>query len=246
MLATGWFWGLYILFASHLLLLTVTLTPSLQGFGPVLTKYSATTKTVWLTIDDGPDPGTTPKVLALLENYGARATFFLIGAKVTKYPQLTQMILDAGHTIGNHTQTHPKYSFWRLGPRALAREIDEFEATIASLGLAAPIWFRAPAGFKNPFLHPILAARGLHLVGWSARAFDTQIDDSSKIVERIKRTISSGAVILFHEGRQPAVCLTALEQLLQELTAEHFKLIVPNPSELLATTPRYPSWFKKL
>jgi peptidoglycan/xylan/chitin deacetylase (PgdA/CDA1 family) len=233
LLAAGWLWGLYILFASHLLLLTVTLIPSLQGFGPVLTKFCTTTKTAWLTIDDGPDPGTTPQVLALLENYGARATFFLIGTKVAKYPELIQLILDAGHTIGNHTQTHPKYSFWRLGPRALAREIDEFEATIASLGVAAPIWFRAPAGFKNPFLHPILAARGLQLVGWSARAFDTQIDDSSKIVERIKRTISAGAIILFHEGQQPAVCLKALEHLLQELTAEHFKLILPKPGELL-------------
>jgi peptidoglycan/xylan/chitin deacetylase (PgdA/CDA1 family) len=239
LLAAGWIWGLYILFASHLLLLTVTLVPSLQGFGPVLTKYCTIAKTAWLTIDDGPDPGTTPQVLALLDNYGARATFFLIGAKVARYPELTRMILDAGHTIGNHTQTHPKYSFWCLGPGALAKEVDEFEATMASLGFPSPIWFRAPAGLKNPFLHPILAARGLHLVGWSARAFDTQLDDCSKIVERIKRKTSSGAIILFHEVQPPPVCLTALERLLQELTAEHFKLILPKPDELLAGTPRY-------
>ena len=234
MLAAGWNWGLGILIASHLLLMAVTLVPSLQGFGPVLTKYFTTAKTAWLTIDDGPDPGTTPQVLALLEKYSARATFFLIGVNAAKYPELTRMILDSGHTIGNHTQTHPRFSFWRFGPRALAREIDGFEATISSLGVAVPIWFRAPAGLKNPFLHPILAARGLQLVGWSARAFDTQIDDSSRIVERIKRSIVSGAIILFHEGHQPAVCLKALEQLLQELTAEHFKLVLPDPRELLA------------
>jgi peptidoglycan-N-acetylglucosamine deacetylase len=232
MLSAGWLWGLSVLFASHLLLAVVTMVPSLQGFGPVLTKYWTTTKTAWLTIDDGPDPGTTPQVLALLEKYHARATFFLIGAKAALYPELTRMIVDAGHTIGNHTQTHPRFSFWRFGPRALVREIDEFEATIASIGMAAPIWFRAPAGLKNPFLHPILAARSLHLVGWSARAFDTQIDDSNQIVERIKRSIVSGAIILFHEGHQPTVCLNALEQLLQELTAEHFTLILPQPNEL--------------
>jgi peptidoglycan-N-acetylglucosamine deacetylase len=234
MLAAGWLWGLFVLFASHLLLAAVTLVPSLQGFGPVLTKFWATGKTAWLTIDDGPDPGTTPQVLALLDKYGARATFFLIGAKAARYPELTRKILEAGHTIGNHTQTHPRFSFWRFGPRALAREIDEFEATICSIGVAAPIWFRAPAGFKNPFLHPILAARGLQLVGWSARAFDTQTDDSNRIVERIKRSIASGAIILFHEGHQPAVCLNALEQLLQELTAEQFRLILPQPRMLLA------------
>jgi peptidoglycan-N-acetylglucosamine deacetylase len=234
MLRAGWFWGLYVLLASHLLLLAVTLVPSFQGFGPVLTKYWTTAKTAWLTIDDGPDPGTTPQVLALLTEYGARATFFLIGAKVVQYPELTRMILHAGHSIGNHTQSHPKFSFWRLSPRALVREIDEFEATISSIGVAAPIWFRAPAGFKNPFLHPILAARGLQLVGWSARAFDTQMDDSSRIVERIKRSMVSGAIILFHEGHRPTVCLKALEQLLQELKAEQFRLILPQPRELLA------------
>jgi peptidoglycan-N-acetylglucosamine deacetylase len=234
MLAAGWQWGICVLFASHLLLAAGTMFPSFQGFGPVLTNYCTAAKTAWLTIDDGPDPVTTPQVLVLLEKYGARATFFLIGAKAAKYPQLTRMILDAGHTIGNHTQTHPKYSFWRLGPRGLAREIDEFEATISSIGVAAPIWFRAPAGLKNPFLHPILAARGLQLVGWSARAFDTQIADSSRIVERIKRSIVSGAIILFHEGHQPTVCLNALEQLLRELTAEQFSLVLPQPRELVA------------
>jgi peptidoglycan/xylan/chitin deacetylase (PgdA/CDA1 family) len=216
-----------------LLLVAVTMIPSLQGFGPVLTKFSTTAKTAWLTIDDGPDPGTTPQILALLEKYSARATFFLIGAKAARYPELTRMILRAGHTIGNHTQTHPRFSFWGFGPRALTREIDEFEATVSSIGVAAPIWFRAPAGLKNPFLHPILAARGLQLVGWSSRAFDTQIDDSSRIVERIKRSIVSGAIILFHEGHRPAVCLEALDQLLRELTLEQFRLVLPQPRELL-------------
>jgi peptidoglycan/xylan/chitin deacetylase (PgdA/CDA1 family) len=236
-LAAGGIWGLFILFASHMLLVAVTMVPSLQGFGPVLTKYWTTAKTAWLTIDDGPDPGTTPQVLMLLKKHGAQATFFLIGKKAAKYPELTRMILDAGHTIGNHTQTHPTFSFWRFSPKALAREIDQFEATISSIGVAIPIWFRAPAGLKNPFLHPILAARGLQLVGWSARAFDTQIADSSRIVERIKRTIVSGTIILFHEGNQPAVCLNALDLLLQELAAEHFHLILPQPRVSLAGRP---------
>jgi peptidoglycan-N-acetylglucosamine deacetylase len=233
-LAAGYIWGLAILFLSHLLLVTVTVIPSLQGFGPVITKYCPKAKTAWLTIDDGPDPDTTPQVIALLEKYGARATFFLIGAKAARYPGLTRMILDAGHTIGNHTQTHPQYSFWRLSPRALAREIDAFEGTISSLGIAPSFWFRAPTGMKNPFLHPILAARGLRLVGWSARAYDTQIDDCAKIVERIKRSVVSGTIILFHERPQAEVCLNALDQLLKELTTERFQLVLPEPKELLA------------
>jgi peptidoglycan-N-acetylglucosamine deacetylase len=232
-LAAGSIWGLWILFVSHLLLVAITVVPSLQGFGPVLTKYRTTAKTAWLTIDDGPDPDTTPQIIALLEKYGARATFFLIGAKAAKYPALTRMILDAGHNIGNHTQTHPQFSFWRLGPKALAWEIDAFERTMVSLGIAPSFWFRAPTGMKNPFLHPILAARGLRLVGWSARAYDTQIHDSAKIVERIKRSVVSGTIILLHERPHPEICLKALELLLAELTAERFQLILPDPKELL-------------
>jgi len=138
-LASGSLWGLWILFTSHLFLLFCTLVPTLRQFGPVITKYSTPARTVWLTIDDGPDPLTTPQVLALLEKHGVRATFFLIGAKAAKYPELTHMILEAGHSIGNHTQTHPKYSFWRFGPNELAREIDGFESTLSSMGLPAPI-----------------------------------------------------------------------------------------------------------
>ena len=228
-LASGSLSGLWILFTAHLLLVVCTFVPSLQEFGPVVTKYSTPERTVWLTIDDGPDPRTTPQVLALLEKYGARATFFLIGTKAAKYPGLAHMILEKGHSIGNHTQTHPKFSFWRLGPNELAREIDGFESTLSLLGLPAPVWFRAPVGTKNPFLHPILAARGLRLVAWSARAFDTQIDDSERIVNRIKRSIRSGTIILFHEAQRPDVCLNALDQLLKELTSENYRLIVPNP-----------------
>jgi peptidoglycan/xylan/chitin deacetylase (PgdA/CDA1 family) len=235
LLVSGRLWGLAILFTSHMALLAVTLVPTLQGFGPVLTKFWADTKSVWLTIDDGPDPGTTPQVLALLKAFGAHATFFLIGSKAEKYPELTRMILDGGHTIGNHTQTHPRLTFWRLGPKRLAKEIDEFEATISSIHAPVPIWFRAPAGMKNPFLHPILAVRGLHLVGWSVRAFDTQINDSHRIVHRIKESLSSGSIILFHETKQPSVCLQALEQLLRELAADQFQLILPHPNHLLTS-----------
>jgi peptidoglycan-N-acetylglucosamine deacetylase len=233
-LAGGSLWGLWILFVSHLFLLFCTLVPTLRQFGPVITKYSTPARTVWLTIDDGPDPQTTPQVLALLEKFRARATFFLIGTKAAKHPDLAHMILKAGHSIGNHTQTHPKYSFWRFGPNELAREIDGFESTLSSIGLPPPIWFRPPVGMKNPFLHPILAARGLRLVAWSARAFDTQTDNTAQIVNRIKRSVRSGAIILFHEAQKPDVCLNALDKLLEELAAEQFRFIIPKPAELLA------------
>jgi peptidoglycan-N-acetylglucosamine deacetylase len=234
LLASGSLWGLFVLFVSHVIVLVVAFIPTLQGFGPVVTRYTTSTRTAWLTIDDGPDPSTTPKVLTLLKAFGARATFFLIGAKAAQHPELTRMILEAGHTIGNHTQTHPQFKFWRLDPKTLAKEIDEFEATVSSLNAPVPLWFRAPAGLKNPFLHPILAARGLHLIGWNARAFDTQLGDCARIVHRIMQSLKPGSIILFHESQQPKVCLEALESLLSTLRDEQFELILPQPHDLIA------------
>ena len=222
------------MFISHLALLAVTLIPSWQGFGPVITQFETNTDEVWLTIDDGPHPDTTPKALALLERHNARATFFLIGEQIARYPDLAQAIVEAGHTLGNHTQRHQKFHFWRLGPDQLVREIDDFAETAASAGLPVSNLFRAPAGMKNPFLHPILAARDLHLIGWSSRAYDTQLRDPDQIVERITHSLSPGCIILLHEGDCADVRLRALEALLRELAKRNFRLASTPPGRLMA------------
>jgi peptidoglycan/xylan/chitin deacetylase (PgdA/CDA1 family) len=232
--ANGWLAGLFIVFVSHLAFLAVTLVPSWQGFGPVITQFETNTDEVWLTIDDGPHLDTTPKVLALLGRYSARATFFLIGEQIARYPDLAHAIVEAGHTIGNHTQRHQKFHFWRLGPDQLVREIDGFSDTAASVGLPVSDLFRAPAGMKNPFLHPILAARDLHLIGWSLRAYDTQLRDPDAIVGRITRCLSPGCIILLHEGDCADVRLRALEGLLQELAKRNFRVVTTPPGRLIA------------
>jgi peptidoglycan/xylan/chitin deacetylase (PgdA/CDA1 family) len=233
-LASGWIEGLLIFFLAHVLFFLGMFVPSFQGFGPVITRFKTDDQDVWLTIDDGPDPLTTPAILELLKRHKAKATFFLIGEKVEKYPDLAHSIVEAGHTIGNHTQSHPILRFWRLRPAQLAREIDLFEQTIADLGLKAPALFRAPAGIKSPFLHPLLAVRSLHLVAWNCRAYDTRLDDPKEIVRRIKRSVSSGSIILFHESQNPSVCLVALDLLLSELCAAQFRCVIPKPSEFIS------------
>ena len=238
--ANGWLAGLCIMFVSHLALLAVTLIPSWQGFGPVITGFETNIDEVWLTIDDGPHPDTTPNVLALLERHNARATFFLVGEQIARYPDLAQAIKEAGHTVGNHTQRHQKFHFWRLGPNQLMREIDDFADTAARSGLPVSNLFRAPAGMKNPFLHPILAARDLHLVGWSSRAYDTQLRDPDQIVERITRSLSPGCIILLHEGEYAEVRLRALQGLLQELAKRNFRVVSTPPVRLIAGMTRTP------
>jgi peptidoglycan-N-acetylglucosamine deacetylase len=184
--------GLWVLFFSHLALTLTTVIPSLQGFGPVFTRFCTTQREVWLTIDDGPDPETTPQILKLLDQFGAKATFFLIGEKTAQWPALAVQILAAGHSIGNHTHRHPVLQFWRFTPKQIRREIADFERTARVHGLPVPALFRAPTGMKNPFVHPIVAAFGLRIVGWSVRAFDTRMKSPDRIVRRIVKVACNG------------------------------------------------------
>jgi len=185
---------------------------------------------VWLTIDDGPDPRTTPAILDLLDRFDARATFFLIGQKAMDAPDLVQMILDRGHSIGNHTQTHPQFDFWRLRPHRLRHEIERFEDTLASLNCPIPCLFRAPTGMKNPYLHPILSVRSLFLVGWSARAYDTREKKAATVAERLVQAVRPGAILLLHECSQASI--RTLEILLPDLNGRQIRCVIPRPDQL--------------
>jgi peptidoglycan/xylan/chitin deacetylase (PgdA/CDA1 family) len=230
LLGFGSWEGLWILFLAHLILLVTTLVPSFQGFGPVMTFFDQDGDEVWLTIDDGPDPHTTSAILDLLDRFDARATFFLIGQKAMDAPDLVQMILDRGHSIGNHTQTHPQFHFWKLGPRELRQEIDRFEETLACLDFAIPCLFRAPTGMKNPYLHPILSVRSLLLVGWSARVYDTRVKDATSAAGRLLRAAEPGAILLLHECSQ--VSVRTLEILLYGLSGRRIRCVIPRPDQL--------------
>jgi peptidoglycan-N-acetylglucosamine deacetylase len=230
LLGLGSWQGLWILFLAHLILLATTLIPSFQGFGPVMISFDQDGDEVWLTIDDGPNSQTTPAILDLLDRFDAKATFFLVGQKAMAAPSLVQMILDRGHSIGNHTQTHPQLHFWRLGPRQLRQEIERFEETLNRLDFPIPCLFRAPTGMKNPYLHPILSVRSLLLVGWSARAYDTRVRDAATAAERLLRAVEPGAILLLHEFSQ--VSIQTLEILLHGLSSRRIRCVIPRPDQL--------------
>ncbi|MEX0747440.1 MAG: polysaccharide deacetylase family protein, partial [Rhodothermales bacterium] len=89
-------------------------------FPDVLWRISTTSKTAYLTFDDGPNPSVTERISDILQQHDARGTFFLVGSKAEKHPYLVKNLVDAGHQIGNHTFSHP--DDWRV-PKS--RLIDE-------------------------------------------------------------------------------------------------------------------------
>ena len=199
------------------LLLYGTLVPNAQLLGPVITCFESDANELWLTIDDGP----TDDTLEILDALDVKATFFVKGTLARQRPELTRAILDRGHTIANHSDTHPSAMFWCLSPRAIAREID---------GGVSSHWFRAPVGMKNPFVHPALRRRGMRLIGWSVRGFDTVGDDVERVVRRIVPHVFPGAIVVVHQGR--VMSARCIPRVVGELRARGYSFVIPDDARL--------------
>lgn len=216
---------------SHALVLWPTLRPNSQWLGPVVTSFAAERNEVWLTIDDGPTDD-TPALLDALDARGVKATFFVKGALVEEKPELVRMMLARGHTVANHSQTHPSATFWCLSPESIAMQVDQCSAAIAGITGEPPRLFRAPVGMKNPFVHPQLASRGLLLIGWSVRGFDSFGDDVERVVRRIVPRVRAGSIIVMHQGR--AFSAACVSRVVDELQARGYAFVIP-PVERLKT-----------
>ena len=217
-----------VLFLSHMLILFPTLVANSQWWGPVVTRFETNEREVWLTIDDGPDPVHTPRMLELLKRFDARATFFVIGERAAKFPAELEAIRAAGHEIANHTFSHPSATFWCLPPARIAAEIDR--------GKIPGPYFRSPAGMKNFFVHPALARRRLRLIGWTVRGLDTVSNDPEAVAARIMRGVKPGAILLLHEGHrtetQPDFHPRCLELTLAALTKANYRCVLPGGDAL--------------
>lgn len=223
-----WPWALGGLAANHIVLAGAGLWPRSQFLGPNLTHLPARSdleRGVAITIDDGPDPDITPQVLERLGRHGARATFFCIGERVLQYPNIAQEIMRRGHVIENHSQHH-RHNFSLLGPRAMREEISRGQDSIFRATGSSPVFFRAPAGLRNPFLDPILADMRLRLASWTRRGFDTVSADADAVFRRLATPLRSGDILLLHDGhaartrRGAAVILEVLPRLLDTLQAQ--------------------------
>ena len=197
-----WRWALGAVVINHLLLTAVGLWPRSNWLGPNWTRLpdAATARhEIALTIDDGPDPLVTPQVLDILDRYAAQATFFCVGEKAARYPEVCREIVRRGHAVENHSQRH-RHHFSLLGPRGFMRELQAAQSTLSLITGQRPVFFRAPAGLRNPFLDPVLARLGLTLASWSARGFDTRIGDAERVKNALLRELREGAILLLHDG----------------------------------------------
>ena len=172
-------------------------------------------RAVYLTFDDGPIPESTPFILDILRRFGVRATFFVVGDNVRKYPDLFQRIIDEGHLVGNHTHNH--ISGFRHTVRDYMFNVEKANAYIRSH------FFRPPHGWMRLAQYAWLSRR-YKVVMW-----DVVTRDYSKwmtpgdIVNNVKRYVRNGSIITFHDSLKAIDKLhTALPQSLQWLTEQGY------------------------
>ncbi len=225
--------ALGLVVADHLVLAGAGLWPRGRLLGPNRLRLGTGARRsgeVALTFDDGPDPRLTPRVLDLLDRHGARASFFCIGEKVERWGGLAGEIARRGHRVENHTFAHLK-RFSVLPPAAMAREIDRAQEVIVRAVGRAPRLFRPPAGLRNPWLEPLLAARGLELVTWTRRGYDTVSRCPGRVAGRLLAGLGAGDILLLHDGAgavSPAgepVVLEVLPRILEHLDAEGLRAV---------------------
>jgi peptidoglycan-N-acetylglucosamine deacetylase len=175
--------------------------PRSQLFGRTLTRVSPTSR-IALTFDDGPNPAVTPKLLDTLEHHTVRATFFLIGRWVRASPSLAAEIAARGHTIGNHTDTHPN-TIW-LPTRRIVDELVRCQDAIEKAGAPAPALTRPPWGFRGPQFNGAVERSGLkRVVMWSLMGRDWSARGKRQLIDRLHR-VRGGDIVVLHDGDHAA------------------------------------------
>jgi peptidoglycan/xylan/chitin deacetylase (PgdA/CDA1 family) len=168
-------------------------------------------KEIYITFDDGPVPETTPALLDLLNEYDAKATFFLIGKNVEKNPDLYQRILEEGHAVGNHTYSH--VSGWKLGFEKYIEDI-----TLARKFIDSDI-FRPPYGKITPNQLKYLK-KEFNIVFWDVLSYDfSRKISEKKCLINVLSKYKDGSIIVFHDSVKASKNLNyALPRVL-----DHFK-----------------------
>jgi peptidoglycan/xylan/chitin deacetylase (PgdA/CDA1 family)/GT2 family glycosyltransferase len=175
--------------------------PGSWFYGKVLSNGNRNRPRIALTFDDGPNEPYTSQVLSILEQYKIKATFFVIGQKARRYPEICRRIVTAGNVIGNHSYNHRKSLCLRRN-KTIARDVESAHQAIYDCTGFEPKLFRPPYGFRTPWLMHTVRQLGYTVVTWDNMTGDWKADKSGEeIVQAIVQRVRPGSVIVLHDGR---------------------------------------------
>jgi peptidoglycan-N-acetylglucosamine deacetylase len=167
-------------------------------FGRALGRLPTRDKKVALTFDDGPNPDATPRILDILSAERVPATFFLLGRHVEHYPEIARRVAASGQTLGNHGYYHRKLH--NRGPRYVRRDLQMGTQAIVDATGCRPELFRAPHGFRSPWVTSIASSLGQRTVGWTLGVWDSDRPGAEEIARRAIAGCSPGTILLLHDG----------------------------------------------
>jgi peptidoglycan/xylan/chitin deacetylase (PgdA/CDA1 family) len=186
---------------------------------------AAGSKTVALTIDDGPDPQWTPKVLDILRQHRITATFFMIGQSAAAHPDLVRRVADEGHTVATHTWSHKNLQ--RLDPQGVRAEIGRgLDAAAAAVPGQRPTLFRAPYGNWSPAAFAVCAEFGLRSIAWSVDPRDWDQPGTAAITSRVLAQTGPRGIVLNHDGGgNRSQTVAAMRDYLPQLLASGYQFV---------------------
>lgn len=178
-------------------------------------------KYIALTFDDGPHADVTPRILDILDQHNAKATFYMLGSQVDYYPSIAKQVLDEGHEIGDHTMSHKDLT--RLSQPQIREEIQSSSNNILKATGSLPTSLRPPYGAFNDSVGAITRELELPVIMWSVDSLDWKSRNAQAINHEIMTTVHPGAIVLMHDIH--ATTADALPQVLTNLENEGYEFI---------------------
>lgn len=183
-------------------------------------------KVVAITFDDGPNDEYTPQVLDLLKKYNAKATFFLVGERVTRYPEVVIREINEGHEVANHTFTHARLQY--LSQEQIKSQLQRTHDAILAAAKVEPVLFRPPFGYYSERSINAVHELGYLTVMWSWHqdTFDWQNPGVYKIVSNVLKDTRKGDIVLFHDhGGNRTQTIDALKRILPALQKQGYQFV---------------------
>ncbi|WP_261800149.1 polysaccharide deacetylase family protein [Paenibacillus sp. PAMC21692] len=185
-------------------------------------------KRVALTFDDAPDPRVTPQILDVLSRYRICATFFVVGERASKHPDLVRRIISEGHVIGNHSYNHPVFS--KLPLSKVQHQIWQTDGVIKRIAGVTPLLIRPPYGELLPQQIRWSKGSGYTIVNWDVDSEDWRRNPSSaRVLANIRKTLQPGSIILQHagggEGQSLDGTIHALPVLIESLQGKGYEMV---------------------
>lgn len=198
-------------------------------FGRALGRLPTREKLVALTFDDGPNPAATPAILEVLRRESTPATFFMLGRHVERWPHIARQVAMEGHALGNHGYHHRKVHL--RGPAYVRLDLGLGTQAIVTATDTRPAYYRAPHGFRSPWVSGIARELGQRVVGWTLGVWDSDRPGAGEIARRTLVSASPGAIILLHDGNgydplgDRMQTAEALSTIIRELRARGYEFV---------------------